>query len=69
MKYTFKPGIVYIIIAVILGAAIYRQFDFESMKFEKPALVTIYAIAFIMSIIFMFKKSAKIKKENPTKNQ
>ncbi len=69
MKYQFKPGIVFIIIAVILGAAIYRQFDFESMKFEKQALVTIYAIAFIMSIIFMFKKPGKIKKGNPTKDQ
>ncbi len=69
MKYQFKPGIVFIIIAVILGSAIYRQFDFESMKFEKQALVTIYAIAFIMSIIFMFKKSGKIKKENSNKDQ
>lgn len=44
------------IIAFILGLAIFRQFDFEKMKFEQPVLVTVYFITFIMAIYFIFKR-------------
>ena len=45
-----------IIIAVILGSSIYRQFDFEKMQFEKPVLVAVYFVAFILALYFIFKK-------------
>ena len=47
------------IIAIILGSAIYKQFDFENIKFEKPALATLYIIVFISSIYFIIKDYKK----------
>ena len=47
------------IIAIILGSAIYKQFDFENIKFEKPALATLYIIVFIASIYFIIKDYKK----------
>ena len=43
------------IIAIILGSAIYKQFDFENLKFEKPALAVVYIVTFIVSIYFLMK--------------
>ena len=57
MKIKIVPNFVSVVIAIILGAAIYKQFDFQTMTFEKPALAIIYIIAFILSIGFMIKKS------------
>lgn len=48
-------NIVFIIIAAIVGAAIYRQFDFETQKFEKPALAILYIIVFLASIYFLIR--------------
>lgn len=45
-----------IIIAFILGTAIFRKFDFEKMQFEKPVLGAVYFIVFIMAVYFIFKK-------------
>ena len=47
------------IIAIILGSAIYKQFDFEYIKFEKPALTTIYIIVFVLSIYFIIRDYKK----------
>ncbi len=57
MKIKIVPNFFTVVIAIILGAAIYKQFDFQTLTFEKPALAIIYIIAFIMSIGFMMKKS------------
>ena len=45
-----------VIIAIILGAAIYKQFDFENLKFEEPALTIVYIITFLMTVFFLIKK-------------
>lgn len=47
------------IIAIILGLAIYKQFDFENIKFEKPALATLYIIVFVLSIFFLIRDYKK----------
>jgi len=57
MKYKIVPNFFFVIIAVILGGALFKQFDFQSLKFEKPALAVVYIIAFIISIGLMIKKS------------
>ena len=31
----------FVIIAIILGRALFKQFDFENLKFEKPALAIV----------------------------
>ncbi|WP_437921537.1 hypothetical protein [Sphingobacterium sp. LRF_L2] len=53
---------VFSVIAVILGSALYKQFDFETFKFEKPALAAVYIITFVVSIIVIVK-NLKAKKQ------
>ncbi len=43
------------IIAIILGWTLYRKFDFETLKFEKPALAVVYIITFSIAIFFLVK--------------
>jgi hypothetical protein len=51
-----KPSsFIFIIVALILGSALYKQFDFETLKFQKPALATVYIITFVASIYFIVK--------------
>lgn len=47
------------IIAIIVGSALYKQFDFDKMRFEKPALAVIYMVVFIASIFFIIKDYRK----------
>lgn len=56
MKYKIAPNFFSVIIILIFGGALIKQFDFENLSFEKPALAIIYSIAFILSIVFMIKK-------------
>ena len=57
MKYKIVPNFFSVVVALILGSALYHQFDFQSLKFEKPALAVLYIIVFIFGIGFMIKKS------------
>lgn len=59
MKYKIVPNFFSIIIATILWVALFKQFDFENLKFEKPALAVIYIIVLIVSVGSMIKKSKK----------
>jgi len=45
----------FLIIAIILGWTIFKQFDFENLKFEKPALAIVYIVTFVMSVYFLVK--------------
>lgn len=45
-----------IIIAVVIGWTIFRDFDFKNLKFEKPALAVVYILTFLMTLYFIFKK-------------
>lgn len=56
-----KKGInfFFAIFAIILGPAIYREFDFESLTFKKPALAALYIIVFLASIILIIKDFRK----------
>lgn len=49
-----------IVIAIVLGATIFKQFDFEHLKFEKPALAVIYIATFLISV-YLIVKSFKQK--------
>ncbi|MBB2147087.1 hypothetical protein GM921_16400 [Pedobacter sp. LMG 31464] len=46
-----------IIIAIVLGATIFKQFDFKTFKFESPAMAVIYILTFIMTVYFLFKNN------------
>lgn len=41
------------IAAIILGVTLFRQFDFENLKFEKTGLAIVYIISFVISIYFI----------------
>lgn len=43
------------IITVILGVAVFKQMDFENLKFKEPALGTIYLLTLIMSVFLIVK--------------
>lgn len=51
-----------IIIAIVLGGTIFKEFDFKTLTFEKPALAVVYILTFLMTVYFIFKKD-KEKKE------
>ena len=52
-----KKGINFflLVIAIILGSVLWKQFNFNTFKFEKPALAALYLIVFVASIYFMIK--------------
>ncbi|WPO80892.1 hypothetical protein [Flavobacterium sp. KACC 22761] len=53
LRFTFS------IVAIILGVVLFKQFDFETLKFEKPALAVIYIIVFAFSIFYLIKNRKK----------
>jgi len=56
------PHFVFTIIAIILGASLYKQFDFETLKLEEPVLSIVYLIGFVFSIYAIvgdYKKQAE----------
>ncbi|QIH39768.1 hypothetical protein DR871_010685 [Flavobacterium petrolei] len=54
-----KKGIPFplLIIAIVLGWTIVKQFDFENLKFEKPAMAVIYILTFVMTVYMIFKNN------------
>ncbi|MFB9078916.1 hypothetical protein ACFFLS_10545 [Flavobacterium procerum] len=53
------PVFTFSIIAIILGVILYKQFDFETLKFENPILAVIYLIVFVFSVYVLVKNSKK----------
>ena len=51
-----------IIIAVVLGWTIFKQFDFEKLKFEKPAMAVVFTLTFFMTVYFILKKEKGTEK-------
>jgi hypothetical protein len=45
-----------IIIAIVLGWTIFKQFDFEQFTFEQPAMAIVYILTFLMTMYFIIKK-------------
>ncbi len=59
MKIKIVPNFILVILSIIIGGALFKQFDFQNLKFEKPALSIVYIITLIICIGFMIKKSKK----------
>jgi membrane protein DedA with SNARE-associated domain len=51
------------IIAIILGWTLFKQFDFENLKFEKTGLAIVYIITFVCSIYVLVKNAKKQPKK------
>jgi membrane protein DedA with SNARE-associated domain len=50
------------IIAVILGVTLFKKFDFENLKFEKPWLAIVYIICFSFAIYGLITNAKNQKK-------
>jgi len=59
MKNRIGFNLIFAFLAFPIGLALFREFDFQSLTFEKPALGVVYLITFIVCIFLMFKKSNK----------
>jgi hypothetical protein len=49
-----------VICAIIIGVALFKQFDFQTLKFEKPWLAVVYLVTFA-GIIYVQVKNARSK--------
>ena len=47
------------IVAIIVGVAFYKQIDFETLKFEKPALAIVYFVVLVFSVFVLIKHFRK----------
>ena len=59
MKNKKGLSVVLLIPTIVIGVALFEEFDFENLTFEKPALAFVYFIGFALSIIFQFKDVRK----------
>lgn len=54
-----KLSIPLLIILIIIGSAIYKNFDFETMKFEKFWLGILYIFTFLLTLFLMLYSDKK----------
>ncbi len=49
------PVFVMSIVAIIVGAALYKQINFTTMTVEKPALSVLYALTFLFAVVVLVR--------------
>ena len=47
------------VVAIILGSALWKQFDFGTLKFDKPVLAILYIVVFIASVYLLITNYKK----------
>lgn len=52
-----------IVVAIVLGVTIYKQFHFDTLKFEQPAMAVVYILTFLMVVYFLIKNAKDNKKK------
>jgi len=52
----------FIVVAIILGITIYKDFDFNTFTFKETWLDILYVITFIYVLVILFKKKKKVAK-------
>jgi hypothetical protein len=55
---------VLVVSAIIIASALYKQFDFQTLKFQKPALAALYIIVLAVSIGIMVRNAVAKNKES-----
>ncbi|MFH6945411.1 hypothetical protein [Flavobacterium sp. FlaQc-50] len=55
MKNKKSLNFIFLIVAIILGSTLYKQFNFEKLKFEHNGLAILYSIVFVFSIYILIK--------------
>jgi prepilin signal peptidase PulO-like enzyme (type II secretory pathway) len=56
------PIFTMLVVALIVGSALYKQIDFKTMTVEKPALAILYTVTLLFAI-FVFVKNFRKKAE------
>ncbi len=56
------PSFVFIIIAIIVGVALFKQINFQDLEVKKPWLALIYLITFVFSVYVIIKGARKTNK-------
>jgi len=59
MKDNKAPVFVLSIVAIIVGVALYKQFDFDAMRFKNTALAIVYLVVFVFSVYVIIKNRKK----------
>ncbi|GHB64727.1 hypothetical protein GCM10007390_18390 [Persicitalea jodogahamensis] len=49
----------FLLIIIVIGVALFKLFDFETLTFAKPALAIVYSITFLLSIYFLVRHLRK----------
>ena len=49
------PTFFFAVIAIVVGSALYKKFDFVNLRFEKPVLAVVYIAVFTICIYFLMK--------------
>jgi len=47
------------IVAIIVGAALYKQIDFKTMTVEKPALAILYTVTLLFAVVVLVRNYRK----------
>lgn len=47
------------IVAIIVGSALYKQIDFNTMTVEKPVLSVLYAVTFLFAVAVLVRNYRK----------
>lgn len=61
IKKALNPFLV--IIAIILGWTLFKQFDFENLTFKHTGLAIVYIVTFVTSIYFLIRNYKKEPKK------
>lgn len=55
MEKSKAPVFTMAIVAIIVGSALYKQVDFNTMTVEKPALSILYAVTFLFAVAVLVR--------------
>ncbi|WP_370392143.1 hypothetical protein [uncultured Winogradskyella sp.] len=55
MNYKFNFNFFFVVIALVVGAALFNQIDFKNLSVANPLLSIVYTLVFITCIALMFK--------------
>jgi hypothetical protein len=59
MKSIKAPNLFFVIIALIIGRALYKDFDFENLEFENTALAIVYMVTLAFTVYYIIKDAIK----------
>ena len=59
MKNKKSLNFIFLIVAIIVGVALWKQFDVQNLKFKQTGLAIVYLITFVFSIYLLVKDYRK----------